>query len=103
VRCKGGAFAAQENLKLTLHAHARLRWRWLCVDGQHVQQPLDCVGEVHNFGPILAEWVGQMLSGRHFNKRSRVSINDPAVNDFETVVLIIKALYLPGLGTKVDQ
>jgi hypothetical protein len=70
---------------------------------QHVAHPLDCVGEVHNFGPILAEWVGQMLSGRHFNKRSRVSINDPTVNDFETVVLIIKDLYLSGLGIKVVQ
>ena len=37
------------------------------------------------------------------DKRSGVSIYDPAMNDFRTVALSIKGLHLSGLGIKLVQ
>jgi hypothetical protein len=52
---------------------------------------------------ILAEVVGHRLPKARLQSTIRVSINDPALDDFGAGVLNINALHFSGLGIKVDQ
>ena len=78
-RCKSGARVFTRAFRVQVA-------RGFVLTADHVPEPFDGEGQVHNQADFGREGWTKAVQGA-------ISINDPAVDDFETAALIIKGLH----------